>query len=285
MVLLGFILFQYERNRAVGELQRNALQSSDRLSNALSYPLWNFNKEEVGKSLALEMYDPNITAIVLTDKDLREARFYAGKKKDTMNHIVSFEPDSTELKDLEKSSFYVVKGTVTINTEEIGKVALYYTDTHINDNLFSLIFKLIGLVTILSAASVVVLFWGIRVIILSPLLELARAVKEVGDNNQFSTTVPVTSSDEIGMLATTFNQMTSSLKDFYGNLEQKVAERTEQLAAAQEGLKKKIADLAELNGYMVNRELKMVQLKEEIARLKGEEVPKSETKIEPSSEV
>ena len=44
---------------------------------------------------------------------------------------------------------------------------------------------------------------------------------------------PVTSSDEIGTLAVAFNDMTGQLRDTLEGLEQRVADRTEELADAE----------------------------------------------------
>ncbi len=60
---------------------------------------------------------------------------------------------------------------------------------------------------------------------ISELTKVAQAV-EAGDLNQ---TVPVHNQDEIGILATTFNQMTVRLRDLIGSLEARVEARTAQL--------------------------------------------------------
>lgn len=64
------------------------------------------------------------------------------------------------------------------------------------------------------------------------------------------------SQDEIGQLSRAFDEMTTSLKKSRSNIERKVADRT--------------AELEKLNKYMVGRELKMKELKDEIERLKKE---------------
>jgi nitrate/nitrite-specific signal transduction histidine kinase len=65
---------------------------------------------------------------------------------------------------------------------------------------------------------------------ISALTETATAIA-AGDLNR---TAPVQSQDEIGTLATAFNEMTGQLRSSIGSLEQRVAERTRALAASTE---------------------------------------------------
>lgn len=62
------------------------------------------------------------------------------------------------------------------------------------------------------------------------------------------------SQDEIGQLATAFNKMTDNLLEVQSNIESKVKQRTK--------------ELEKVNRHMVNRELKMIELKQQIASLK-----------------
>lgn len=63
---------------------------------------------------------------------------------------------------------------------------------------------------------------------LSPLQGLTEAALAI-EKGDFTRQVPVTSSDEIGLLATTFNSMTNQLHTVFGSLEQRVADRTKAL--------------------------------------------------------
>ena len=66
-----------------------------------------------------------------------------------------------------------------------------------------------------------------------PVDNLIRAARQVAEGN-FSSTIPVTSKDEIGELASEFNNMASQLRESYENLEQRVTERTEELRESEE---------------------------------------------------
>lgn len=91
--------------------------------------------------------------------------------------------------------------------------------------------------TLLSAtaiATVVILIAvGIAQILANPIANLTAVVQRVaaGDLTQ---QVTVTSQDEIGTLASTFNTMTSQLRDLFASLEQRVADRTRALETSTE---------------------------------------------------
>jgi signal transduction histidine kinase len=57
-----------------------------------------------------------------------------------------------------------------------------------------------------------------------PVLAVTRAAVEVAEGN-LGSEAPVLTTDEVGVLARTFNRMTAQLRVLYGNLEQEIAER------------------------------------------------------------
>ncbi len=65
-------------------------------------------------------------------------------------------------------------------------------------------------------------------IVLNRLAHLSRSSQEIMQGN-YNIVVPVTRLDEIGMLTGSFNKMAQTVKDYTENLEQKVADRTEEL--------------------------------------------------------
>ncbi|HNS60222.1 MAG TPA: GAF domain-containing protein [Anaerolineales bacterium] len=67
----------------------------------------------------------------------------------------------------------------------------------------------------------------------TPLTQLTETAKEVSKGN-LNVRAEVQTRDEIGTLASTFNIMTDQLKDLIGSLEQRVADRTRNLALAAE---------------------------------------------------
>src|SRR3989337_590374 len=68
--------------------------------------------------------------------------------------------------------------------------------------------------------------------ITQPILQLAQGAKSIGSGN-LDHRIPITSQNEVGILAGEFNQMATKLKESYSNLEKKVEERTAQLLRAE----------------------------------------------------
>ncbi|OHB43316.1 MAG: hypothetical protein A2069_00315 [Planctomycetes bacterium GWB2_41_19] len=68
--------------------------------------------------------------------------------------------------------------------------------------------------------------------ITKPILQLVEGSKAIGSGN-LDHRISVVSQNEVGLLATEFNQMAAKLKESYSNLEQKIDERTSQLLRAE----------------------------------------------------
>jgi len=77
---------------------------------------------------------------------------------------------------------------------------------------------------------------------MKPVISLTEAATAIagGDLNR---NLNITSNDEFGTLSETFNNMTKQLRDSIGTLENRVAERTKELEAAQEVMSKRATEL------------------------------------------
>jgi nitrogen fixation/metabolism regulation signal transduction histidine kinase len=106
----------------------------------------------------------------------------------------------------------------------------------------------------LELALFILFYFVIARAVLKPLKQFENAAKEIASGN-LNQEIKVATNDEIGQLSATFNKMARELKESRGNIEKKVADRTR--------------DLTKLNQYMVGRELKMVEMKKEINKLKN----------------
>ena len=103
-------------------------------------------------------------------------------------------------------------------------------------------------------------FCSVSRLVLRPVAELVTATERVG-RGELGTTLPVHAHDEMGRLASSFNQMSASLalarrenEELLGSLERKVEKRTEQLQAAQSRLvqSEKLASLGRLSASIAH---------------------------------
>jgi methyl-accepting chemotaxis protein len=105
--------------------------------------------------------------------------------------------------------------------------------------------------------------------ITKPIVYLRDGAEKIKEGN-FDTRIDISSNDEIGQLADSFNHMASKLQESYRDLELKVTERTTQLEESKKELENNISELEKTNKLMVGREIKMVELKKEVEELKSE---------------
>ena len=134
---------------------------------------------------------------------------------------------------------------------------------------------------------ILIIFLVLKTSILNPLKKMIIVCQEVRKGN-LEVKVPTISKTEIGELATTFNEMIKDLRESQEALEEaktvleiKVAARTRELEELAQSLEEKVKEktkelqerVAELERFQrltVGRELKMIELKEEIKKLKEE---------------
>jgi HAMP domain-containing protein len=132
--------------------------------------------------------------------------------------------------------------------------------------------------------------------ITKPIEELVRGTEEIINGN-LSYVIHVVEEDEIGRLGRMFNAMASKLRNSYGSLHAEVQARTQELESIKTHLEeeverrihevkalnstlekriaertgeleKKVTELERLNARMTDRELRMIELKKQLAALK-----------------
>lgn len=178
-----------------------------------------------------------------------------------------------------------------------GKIRIEFIERQ-NKIFFAsqLYLSLIIFIIILILTSIFIIIF-MKKIILNPLEKVVEVVRLItgGDLNQ---RVVIKSKDEIGQLGLAFNEMTSKLKESQevlelkiesrtkeleterGSLEKKVSKRTLELENLKNNLEKtvnertkdlndKLLELEKMNDLMLGRELKMIELKTEIKKLKS----------------
>ena len=126
-------------------------------------------------------------------------------------------------------------------------------DIQSDSNSVALIISLLVAAAALFAFIIILLF--LRKI-LSPLQTITRVSQDI-INGRLDQRVLVKTNDEFSILADNFNHVTDSLIKANQNIQNKVNQKT--------------ADLQKINRYMVNRELKMIELKKQIQTLKKHE--------------
>ncbi len=96
-------------------------------------------------------------------------------------------------------------------------------------NLFQFVMMALAI-----GGAVIMLYTGYMYVI-NPLSHLRDGLRKI-ESAQFSVRVDVSSNDEFGQVASSFNRMAATLQSLYGNLETQVATKTQRIAAQKERL-------------------------------------------------
>ncbi len=115
---------------------------------------------------------------------------------------------------------------------------------------------------------VAVLYFALSMVTNS-IITLTNAVSRV-TGGDLSTRIRIISEDEIGLLGSGFNQMVETLSTQKQELEKRTSLLEVTVTDRTKELEVKLNELEKLNGLMVDRELKMVSLKERIKTLEAE---------------
>ena len=195
------------------------------------------SQQSLSLSLApmLDLYDYGQIELLLTSSILQENIASVTVYNKTGGVIRSVTEQNTNAEDLD-----FVKSDITHRGGNIGSIEIGFTDDYISDQIntttAALIFGLVGFFVLAGPA----LLFSMDRTIIKPLGEFTSTVQKMSSKN-LSTRVKVVRNDEIGKLATSFNQMADNVEKSYQELEKahdeledKVKERTKLLEEAKE---------------------------------------------------
>ena len=195
------------------------------------------SQQSLSLSLApmLDLYDYEQIELLLTSSILQENIASVTVYNKTGGVIRSVTEQNTNAEDLDFE-----KSDITHRGGNIGSIEIGFTDDYISDQIntttAALVFGLVGFFVLAGPG----LLFGMDRTIIKPLGEFTSTVLKMGSKN-LSTRVNIVRNDEIGKLATSFNQMADNVEKSYRELEKahdeledKVKERTRLLEEAKE---------------------------------------------------
>lgn len=183
-----------------------------------------------------------------------------------------------------EKSIEAATNDVILHTEEAGEI--------VNTTLIAVIVFTILVILLAATAGAIMIQYVIK-----PLARLSKGAKEIGEGN-LNYIIDINSNDEIGLLGKAFNEMADSIAKSQTVLETKINERTSELEEVKLGLEETVSkrtaelqqikndlentvakrtqeltqNLAELEKFqklIIDRELKMIELKKENERLRA----------------
>ena len=198
----GYFAYKYIENSEQAELVQLAEVSATRLSQHLVIPMWTLDREQVGELLAAEMQEQRVAAIIVRDED--NSTLFAAKEKDNNGEVVESVGSV--------SGDYINVDREVLNGEDrIGVVSIFVTPQLMKQDLKNFGQGVVATVVGLNVVIFIIMMMVLGKVLINPLMKLAMGAEKIsrGDLNQ---TFDVSSRDEIGYLATTFNKMQSSLR-------------------------------------------------------------------------
>lgn len=213
------LAFQYSsilnQGREAGQRLHDKIETNSKLLNSItSVALYNFQRPILEINLQSFIKDPDIQSIKLNEINGEIEISYKKPEMSSENLIIK-------------------NTTVTYNEDIIGEIITTYTKDNINRQLSRSLKQALTGILIVTAVLSILLFLLLRVII-KPIKALTLLSLEISNGN-LNTHTSIKSSDEIGILYTSFIKMRDSISEkikflYIENEERKLAE--EQLAVA-----------------------------------------------------
>ncbi len=233
---------------------------------ALQIPSGTSEQIQVLKELGpyLQTFLKNANSAFTSKKKLLRFDVQEGLSPQEKNEIEeNISSSLTSIGGLKENMTQKMQELVHENEKVIIQTASELKKTVALSHVMHLVVTVLGLFLIFGA------FFLLKKLILMPVIKLSHITQKIM-NGDMNARAQIHSHDEIGQLETNFNAMAVGLQDAQKNLEQKISERTKNMEVTKNELEGKVSELKALNDVMVNRELKMIELKEEIQKLKEE---------------
>jgi len=126
-----------------------------------------------------------------------------------------------------------IKQPIVLDGEQIGILFIQVSLAESRRNLLLIGVGMTGIM-IFGLLAAMLLSTRLLRVIASPITTLSEAMKQISRNKQYDLRIPVMSDDELGLLATGFNDMLDQIQERDEHLEEQVDDRTKDLVKAKD---------------------------------------------------
>ncbi len=213
MVTFGFFTLK-SRNFELQELfTRNEETVRNKLEQGLVQPLWGYEIEAVYSIIKLELKDENILAIILDPED---SPYGLIKKED--NNIIEYEVNEETERIISGSSKYLDIEIIN-EGESLANVRVFITTKVLENNLrqvfLQIIIQIIVLTLVITGSTVALIIYFVQ----KPLQSISYRIGEIAQGEgDLTKKIAIIRKDEIGELASSFNQFVNKLKNIIVNV-------------------------------------------------------------------
>jgi PAS domain S-box-containing protein len=206
-LLLGYYFIRHEIHALNSELEERAAVLLSSLSTSSEYPILIGDREAISRLVKGVLTQKDVVFCKIEDID-GALLFKEGSTEE--KHIREFTSVVVTKRVAEEGDEGMILGALKEVEEEIGKIYLSISLSGLNQKVKNIQKTVTAfvIVTIILASLAISLL--LKLILSGPITSLVKGTERIarGDLNY---KVPVKSNDEIGMLATSFNQMTQDL--------------------------------------------------------------------------
>ena len=232
LIFSGNVCYNYLTVKAAMQTELRNLSDfmATQLKKSLEMPSWTFDTNAIQGIINATMLNEQVYAVVVRD---RKNQIIISMGRDQQWQVVQREPNPAAME-------YLHAEDILHDNRKIGSVAVYLSDLVMRKKLRDDMIRMVITSIILNIALIVSLFIGVSKLIILPVATLAEAAKQITHGHL---DIPITfdRNDEMGSLAHDFDIMRNAIRAANGKLaehaqilEQKVAERTEQLMQAKD---------------------------------------------------
>lgn len=214
MGIMGYINYNSAKNKILNELNENSVTVAERLASALSVPMWNFDKQEGGKLLEIELANENIVAISVQEKDSLwlaiveqgEGKYVQVESEDVLNKLAGKIEMTRE-------------ASVMHGEDELGSVVLHYSYRAVQESLREEMRSILITTLIMGAALALVISLVLNFMVVKPIKRIVRRIQDIAEGEaDLTKTIEIDSKDEIGEFAGYFNAFIHSLRNLAVNI-------------------------------------------------------------------
>lgn len=248
---LGSLIQGVVRVVTEGALEREILQSqvansARSMANTLPMPIWNFDTLQVEAVIKIELEDRNLLAVELRD-NLGDVTVFYGWYDDSLD---DFTNNPAKREELVQKALFAQSSDLEFQGNSLGKLTVFATDRVLVEKMNQKLLGVIVFALLFAVALFFVISIMLRQIVVEPVSELTQVVSSFSEDN-LTVRSSYSSNDEIGILSVKYNKMLDTIQEYTESLEQKVQERTKELADANEVLRRQKAEM--------DRNLRMAQ--------------------------
>ncbi|MCP4112882.1 MAG: response regulator [Desulfobacteraceae bacterium] len=210
-VPFGIYEYIYTKSGTTQELNELANMKIDRLSEQVALPVWEMSEHIIRKIIASEMADKRIFAVSVKGGGISE-----GKKRDENWRLTDIREDIS-------GDFIIRSSDIVADDDAIGIVRIHVTTKFMEQELRRETLKILLTVIVLNSTLLLCLLIMLKKIVIHPITGLAGKASYISRHRDLEQSMGIEyqSRDEIGVLASSFNAMIESLRDFYEELKEK----------------------------------------------------------------